>query len=174
MAQTRRGRTLDQGLKLGLDDRWQELERTQASRDCAEEYRYPLCRPLPLRGCGRSGCVVTGVGKPLPVTPQKVRGGLKLFEAPGPRVWEVGLETEEQWRAYRVRQREHSTSGDPTGRVMPPHFRSPHPHRYWMGPGRTPLEVRFLNFVAVNIGRSDPVGETPVRLTDDGAEMDAP
>lgn len=55
--------------------------------------------------------------------------------------------------------------GMPTGRVMPAHIRSPHPHLYRVGPGRSEIDIKFLGPIPVNQHLDD--GETttlhPVR-----------
>lgn len=107
-----------------------------------------------------------GPGTPRPVTPRRGKSGKEELSEPGAAtVWEAGVDTGNVLRAYHARK----TQGDAdpaaptsTGRRMPPHLREPHLHGYWTGPGRTRYELRFLDFVAVNMDSEGP--EAPVRL----------
>lgn len=92
---------------------------------------------------------------------------MEFTEASGPRLWEAGLDVGERLRAYRVqagRERGEGGQGTGTGRPMPPHLRMPYPHGYWTGPGRSLYEVRFLDFIPVNMDAED-ASESPIRLT---------
>ncbi|GAA5533819.1 hypothetical protein [Deinococcus aluminii] len=119
---------------------------------------------------GSPGTSLAGPGTPAPAHPRKGRGGkLELTEASGPRIWEAGLDVGERLRAYRVRAASPQGGGDGqstgSGRTMPPHLRAPHPHGYWTGPGRNLYEIRFLDFIPVNMDQED-LPEAPVRLSD--------
>ncbi|WP_189065956.1 hypothetical protein [Deinococcus seoulensis] len=110
-----------------------------------------------------------GPGTPRPVTPRRGKGGKEeLSESGAATVWEAGVDTGNVLRAYHARKAQGDADpGSPaapvsTGRRMPPHLREPHLHGYWTGPGRTRYELRFLDFVAVNMDGEGP--EAPVRL----------
>ncbi|OWL95500.1 hypothetical protein CBQ26_12130 [Deinococcus indicus] len=115
---------------------------------------------------GHEKTQLLGPGTPRPVTPRRGKGGKEeLSEPSAATVWEAGVDTGNVLRAYYARKTQgDAETGAPTstGRRMPPHLREPHLHGYWTGPGRTRYEVRFLDFVAVNMDGEGP--EAPVRL----------
>lgn len=111
-----------------------------------------------------------GPGTPTLPKPRRGKGGKEELVEPGHTpIWEAGVDTGNQLRAYTVQQSQgqgaHATSGVPTGRTMPPHLREPHLHGYWVGEGRTQYELKFLDFIPVNMDQDDQ--QSPVRLHSD-------
>lgn len=106
-----------------------------------------------------------GPGTPQRVTPRRGKGGKEeLSEVGHTPVWEAGVDTGNVLRAYAAQKAQAGPreSGEPSGRTMPPHLREPHLHGYWTGKGRTQYELKFLDFIAVNMDGDGP--ESPVRL----------
>lgn len=108
-----------------------------------------------------------GPGTPTLPKPRRGKGGKEELVEPGQTpIWEAGVDTGNQLRAYAVQQTQRhgaqATPGTPTGRTMPPHLREPHLHGYWVGEGRTQYEVKFLDFIPVNMDQDDK--QSPVRL----------
>lgn len=74
----------------------------------------------------------------------KAQGGLKAATV-YPVGYRMGAAIQDSRRPERT-----SGSGGATGRTMPAHIRSPHPHIYRVGPGRKEIEVKFLGPIPVN------------------------
>lgn len=53
------------------------------------------------------------------------------------------------------RAEERKASGVPTGRTLAPHIRSAHLHLYRVGPGRSEVELKWLDPVPVNVDKDD-------------------
>ncbi|MCL2746914.1 MAG: hypothetical protein FWE48_07520 [Coriobacteriia bacterium] len=83
--------------------------------------------------------------QPSRLAPKKVKGGMKLFEPSGVRIWHVGDETGKAIRTSR------SAKGE--GGKKAPHIRRAHWHGYWKGPrdGERTFDYRWLAPIAVNV-----------------------
>lgn len=106
----------------------------------------------------------SGDREPQRAAPKRVKGGLRLFPAPGPVVWEVGVRMGAALRA--AYQRQEQEGGEGTGRTVRPHVRRAHWHGFWRGPrdGQRQLIVKWLPPIPVAFedGQERPVVIHPV------------
>jgi hypothetical protein len=78
-------------------------------------------------------------GQPTKAEPTRTRNGPRLYPPQHPRVWRVG------WDLGEALER---AQGSGEGSVRP-HLRRAHWHHYWVGQGRTRLELRWIHPVLV-------------------------
>lgn len=141
--------------------------RPEDARSVAKDLGFAL---LCVAYLGSPNTQLLGIGQPKPTTTRKLAGGREELAEPGQvPIWEAGVDIGEKLRAYKVRRAQQSAvggtqQGSSSGFVMPPHLRAPHPHGYWVGEGRRRFELKFVDFVPVNMDNPEEGGEAPVRL----------
>lgn len=89
---------------------------------------------------------VGGLGTPGNPRPKKIKGGPKLFAAPGVRTWDVAYRL---GAAFRQARAEASGEG---GRTVKPHWRNAHWHTILSGPRSGPQTrtLKWLPPISVN------------------------
>lgn len=91
------------------------------------------------------------------------RRGIRNFQAPQIRHWEVGFRIGAEIRAFEERNKE-SGEHTGTGTSMRPHVRRAHWHAFWTGPRDQPQQrrkrVRWLPPTPVNVSNSDDLVPT--------------
>lgn len=98
---------------------------------------------------------IRGAGVPGNPAPKRVKGGERVFAAPGVRTWDVAVRLGE---AYRRANREVTPSEGTGTRAAPrPHVRAAHWHTYRTGKGRAERTLRWLAPVAVGVRDPDAV-----------------
>ena len=160
--------------------RWQrEAERQAAMAAVA----LPAARPTePLRKaiapmislllylCSTAAEIGDGGRRPENPTPTRTKRGWRMFPAPKPTTWDVGMRIGAALRAAYQREQV-GRAGAPTGRQVRPHVRRAHWHTYVIGPRADVTaqrrELRWLPPIAINV--DDPDGlPAVVRRVDDG------
>lgn len=98
---------------------------------------------------------------------KKTKRGPRLFPAPSPTTWDVGVRLGAALRqAYIAAETDQEQESTATGRARPrPHIRVAHWHTYRTGKGRTNQVLRWVPPVAVNIepGQEIPATIRPVK-----------
>lgn len=90
------------------------------------------------------------------------RRGIRNFQAPQIRAWEVGYRIGAQIRAFDEKAKD-SGEGTGTGTSMRPHVRKAHWHSFWTGPRDTndrKKRVKWLPPIPVNVSGSDDLVPT--------------
>lgn len=103
---------------------------------------------------------ITGKGRPGNPRPQRVKGGVREFAAPGVRSWAVGerIGAALMRDQHRSEKREHASSG----RLRPrAHWRRAHWAVYWTGP-KSGEQVPVLRWLAPTLVAADTDEELPV------------
>ncbi len=98
---------------------------------------------------------IDGKGRPGNPQPQRVKGGLREFAAPGPRVWEVGARIGAALR--RAAEQPHSHGETASGRASPrPHLRRAHWAIRWTGPRTSEQTPKLLWMAPTLVAAGDP------------------
>jgi len=97
------------------------------------------------------GSIEGKAGRPTRPRPKKTKKGVRLFAAPGPQTWEVGVRVGKALQSAYVRAGQRTG----TGAKKRPHVRRAHWHGYWVGPRSKPeerrLELRWLPPILVGL-----------------------
>lgn len=97
---------------------------------------------------------------------KKKRGEPKPSKKPSqirPMGYEIGARIQDYTRSPQKQKT--GDGGGAAGYKMPPHVRAPHPHLYWVGPGKQDAEIKFLDPIPVNMtdGDADTVTVHPMK-----------